>query len=95
MTSYLPGSNPPAVDRLVKENGITPGNRGPESVDATSGEVDALTTVPETLRLMLDVNLGPALWLSWALTPHMQQQGSIPGPRTHGIRVNAAAPQPR
>lgn len=30
----------------------------------------ALCTAPETLRLMLDVILGPALW-------HMQQQGSI------------------
>jgi 3-oxoacyl-[acyl-carrier protein] reductase len=84
MTSYLPGSHPPAVNRLVKENGITPGNRGPESVDATSGEVDALTTVPETLRLMLDVNLGPALWLSWALTPHMQHRARYQGPARTG-----------
>ncbi len=37
---------------------------------------DALTTTPETLRLMLDVNLGPALWLSQAVAPHMRQQGS-------------------
>jgi NAD(P)-dependent dehydrogenase (short-subunit alcohol dehydrogenase family) len=37
---------------------------------------DALTTAPETLRLMLDVNLGPALWLSQAVAPHMQQHGS-------------------
>ena len=37
---------------------------------------DALTTTPETLRLMIDVNLGPALWLSQAVAPHMQQQGS-------------------
>src|SRR4029077_163964 len=29
-----------------------------------------------TLRLMIDVNLGPALWLSQAVAPHMQQQGS-------------------
>ena len=45
---------------------------------------DALTTVPETLRLMLDVNLGPALWLSRAFAPHMQQQGSISGPARTG-----------
>lgn len=32
---------------------------------------DALATTPETLRLMLDVNLGPALWLSQAVAPHM------------------------
>ena len=37
---------------------------------------DALTTTAETLRLMIDVNLGPALWLSQAVAPHMQQQGS-------------------
>ena len=37
---------------------------------------DALATAPETLRLMMDVNLGPALWLSQAVAPHMRQQGS-------------------
>ena len=37
---------------------------------------DALSTTPEMLRLMLDVNLGPALWLSQAVAPHMRQQGS-------------------
>jgi NAD(P)-dependent dehydrogenase (short-subunit alcohol dehydrogenase family) len=37
---------------------------------------DALASTPETLRLMIDVNLGPALWLSQAVAPHMQQQGS-------------------
>jgi NAD(P)-dependent dehydrogenase (short-subunit alcohol dehydrogenase family) len=37
---------------------------------------DALATTPETLRLMIDINLGPALWLSQAVAPHMQQQGS-------------------
>jgi len=30
---------------------------------------DALSTTPETLRLMIDVNLGPALWLSQAVAP--------------------------
>jgi NAD(P)-dependent dehydrogenase (short-subunit alcohol dehydrogenase family) len=89
---------------------------------------DALTTTPETLQLMIDVNLGPALWLSQAVAPHMQQRGSgaivhvaaRPGVeptggmaaystskaalvqltrildvelRSHGIRVNAVAPQ--
>ncbi len=37
---------------------------------------NALTTSPETLRLMFDVNVGPALWLSQAVAPHMQQRGS-------------------
>ena len=36
---------------------------------------DALSTTPEMLRLMIDVNLGPALWLSQAVAPHMQRQG--------------------
>jgi NAD(P)-dependent dehydrogenase (short-subunit alcohol dehydrogenase family) len=37
---------------------------------------DALSTPPEILRLMLDVNLGPALWLSQAVAPYMQRQGA-------------------
>jgi NAD(P)-dependent dehydrogenase (short-subunit alcohol dehydrogenase family) len=37
---------------------------------------DALATTPEKLRLMIDVNLGPALWLSQAVAPHMQRKGS-------------------
>jgi NAD(P)-dependent dehydrogenase (short-subunit alcohol dehydrogenase family) len=45
---------------------------------------DALSTTPETLQLMLDVNLGPALWLSQAVAPHMRQQGS-------GVIVHVAA----
>jgi NAD(P)-dependent dehydrogenase (short-subunit alcohol dehydrogenase family) len=45
---------------------------------------DALATTPETLRLMIDVNLGPALWLSQAVAPHMQRKGS-------GVIVHVAA----
>jgi NAD(P)-dependent dehydrogenase (short-subunit alcohol dehydrogenase family) len=37
---------------------------------------DALSTTPEAWRLMLDVNLAPALWLSQAAAPYMQQRGS-------------------
>jgi NAD(P)-dependent dehydrogenase (short-subunit alcohol dehydrogenase family) len=37
---------------------------------------DALSTTPEDLQLMVDVNLGAALWLSQAVVPHMQRQGS-------------------
>jgi len=37
---------------------------------------DVLATTPEMLRLMLHVNLGPALWLTQAVAPHMRQQGS-------------------
>lgn len=37
---------------------------------------DALTTTPELFRLMIDVNLGPALWLSQAVAPYMKERGS-------------------
>lgn len=37
---------------------------------------DALTTTPEDLRVMVDVNLGAALWLSQAAGLHMRQRGS-------------------
>jgi len=47
---------------------------------------DAASTTPDLLRLMMDVNLGPALWLSQAVAPHMQQQGS-------GAIVHVAARQ--
>jgi NAD(P)-dependent dehydrogenase (short-subunit alcohol dehydrogenase family) len=37
---------------------------------------DALSTTPETLRLLVDVNVGPALWLTQAVAPHMTKRGS-------------------
>ena len=61
------------IDRIAGEVGL------PEVLVNTIGTFrpgDALTTTPETLRLMIDVNLGPALWLSQAVAPHMQQRGS-------------------
>jgi NAD(P)-dependent dehydrogenase (short-subunit alcohol dehydrogenase family) len=36
----------------------------------------ALNTTPDLLRLMIDVNLGSALWLSQAVAPSMQSNGS-------------------
>ena len=36
---------------------------------------DALATTPDDLRLMIDVNLGAALWLSQAVEPYMRQGG--------------------
>jgi len=45
---------------------------------------DTLTSTPEALRLMIDVNLGPALWLTRILDVELRPQG---------IRVNAVAPQ--
>jgi NAD(P)-dependent dehydrogenase (short-subunit alcohol dehydrogenase family) len=61
------------IDRIAAEVGP------PDVLVNTIGAFrlgDALSTTPETLRLMLDVNLGPALWLSQAVAPHMRQQGS-------------------
>lgn len=40
------------------------------------GQGDVLSTTPEQLRLMFDVNLAPALWLSQAAARHMQRRGS-------------------
>jgi NAD(P)-dependent dehydrogenase (short-subunit alcohol dehydrogenase family) len=37
---------------------------------------DAVSTTPEELQLMVDVNLGTALWVSQAVAPHMQRRGS-------------------
>jgi NAD(P)-dependent dehydrogenase (short-subunit alcohol dehydrogenase family) len=37
---------------------------------------DALSVTPDTLRTMVDVNVGPALWLTQAVAPFMQQSGS-------------------
>ena len=73
----------PLIDRIAAEAGP------PGVLVNTIGMFqpgDALTTTPEALRLMIDVNLGTALWLSQAVAPHMQQQGS-------GAIVHVAARQ--
>jgi NAD(P)-dependent dehydrogenase (short-subunit alcohol dehydrogenase family) len=69
------------VDRIAGEVGP------PDVLVNTIGAFrpgDALTATPETLRLMIDVNLGPALWLSQAVAPHMRRRGS-------GVIVHVAA----
>jgi NAD(P)-dependent dehydrogenase (short-subunit alcohol dehydrogenase family) len=61
------------VDRIADEVGP------PDVLVNTIGAFqpgDALAVTPESLQLMIDVNLGPALWLSQAVAPHMQRQGS-------------------
>jgi NAD(P)-dependent dehydrogenase (short-subunit alcohol dehydrogenase family) len=71
----------PLVDRIAAEVGP------PDVLVNTIGMFrpgDALTTTPETLRFMIDVNLGPALWLTQAVAPHMRQLGS-------GVIVNVTA----
>jgi NAD(P)-dependent dehydrogenase (short-subunit alcohol dehydrogenase family) len=54
------------IDRIADEVGP------PDVLVNTIGAFhpgDALTATPETLRLMIDVNLGAALWLSQAVAP--------------------------
>jgi NAD(P)-dependent dehydrogenase (short-subunit alcohol dehydrogenase family) len=61
------------VDRIAREVGP------PAVLVNTIGafrQADALSTTPEALQLMLDVNLGPALWMTQAVAPHMTQLGS-------------------
>ena len=61
------------IDRIASEVGP------PDVLVNTIGTfrpADLATTTPELLRLMIDINLGPALWLSQAVAPHMRQQGS-------------------
>jgi NAD(P)-dependent dehydrogenase (short-subunit alcohol dehydrogenase family) len=62
-----------AVDRIAADVGP------PDILVNTIGTFrlgDAVSTTPEDLHLMIDVNLGPALWLSQAVAPHMQRRGS-------------------
>ena len=61
------------IDRIASEVG--PPNVLVNTI-GTFRPADALSTTPEALHLMIDVNLGPALWLSQAVAPHMQRQGS-------------------
>jgi NAD(P)-dependent dehydrogenase (short-subunit alcohol dehydrogenase family) len=68
-----PTAAAPMVERIVHDVG------SPAVLVNTIGAFqtgDALTTTPEQLRMMIDVNFGPALWLSQAVAPHMQQSGS-------------------
>jgi NAD(P)-dependent dehydrogenase (short-subunit alcohol dehydrogenase family) len=61
------------IDRIAAEVGP------PDVLVNTIGAFhlgDAVSTTPEELQLMVDVNLGAALWLSQAAAPYMQRQGS-------------------
>jgi len=37
---------------------------------------DTLAATPEDLRLMIDVNVGPALWLTQAVVPYLRDRGA-------------------
>ena len=68
-----PATAGPLVERIAAEVGP------PAVLVNTIGAYelgDALTVTPQTPRTMIDVNLGPALWLTQAVVPHMQQAGS-------------------
>jgi NAD(P)-dependent dehydrogenase (short-subunit alcohol dehydrogenase family) len=68
-----PSAAKAAVDRVAAEIGP------PAILVNTIGAYalgDALSVTPDTLRTMVDVNVGPALWLTQAVVPHMQQAGS-------------------
>ena len=61
------------VERVVRDVGP------PDALVNTIGAFQtggALTTTPDLLHQMIDVNLGPALWLSQAVAPYMQRNGS-------------------
>jgi NAD(P)-dependent dehydrogenase (short-subunit alcohol dehydrogenase family) len=62
-----------AVDRIAAEVGP------PEVLVNTIGTCypgEALTATPEDLRLMIDVNVGAALWLTQAVAPYLRERGS-------------------
>jgi NAD(P)-dependent dehydrogenase (short-subunit alcohol dehydrogenase family) len=61
------------IDRIAAEAG------SPEVLVNTIGTYrlgDALTATPDDLRLMIDVNVGPALWLTQAVVPYLRDRGS-------------------
>jgi len=67
----------PAVARNVIDR-IATASGPPEVLVNTLGAFrpgEAVTATPEDLRLMLDVNLGAALWLSQAVAPYMRGRG--------------------
>jgi NAD(P)-dependent dehydrogenase (short-subunit alcohol dehydrogenase family) len=62
-----------AIDRIAAEVGP------PEVLVNTIGAYhlgDALSVTPDDLRLMIDVNLGAALWLTQAVVPYMRDRGA-------------------
>ncbi|WP_327406729.1 SDR family NAD(P)-dependent oxidoreductase [Streptomyces sp. NBC_01288] len=67
----------PAVARNVIDR-IAAASGPPEVLVNTLGAFrpgDALAATPDDLRVMLDVNLGAALWLSQAVAPYMRRRG--------------------
>ncbi len=72
------------VDRIAAEIGP------PEVLVNTIGTYrlgEALTATPEDLRLMIEVNVGAALWLTQAVVPYLRERGS--GSIVHVAAVRA------
>ena len=68
-----PSAAAPMMERIAHEVGA------PDVLVNTIGtylSANALSTTPDQWHLMLDINLAPALWLSQAVAPYMQQRGS-------------------
>jgi NAD(P)-dependent dehydrogenase (short-subunit alcohol dehydrogenase family) len=68
----------PAAARAVVDR-IAAGVGPPEVLVNTIGMFhpgEALTATPEDLRLMIDVNVGAALWLTQAVAPYLRDRGS-------------------
>ena len=68
----------PAVARSLVEQIAAEVGR-PEVLVNTIGTYhpgEALAATPEDLRLMFDVNVGTALWLTQAVAPYMRERGS-------------------
>jgi NAD(P)-dependent dehydrogenase (short-subunit alcohol dehydrogenase family) len=69
-------TDPAAAKSLVDEIAAEVGP--PEVLVNTIGMFrlgEAVATTPEDLRVLMDVNLGAALWLSQAVEPYMRQRG--------------------
>jgi NAD(P)-dependent dehydrogenase (short-subunit alcohol dehydrogenase family) len=63
----------PLIDRIAGEIGA------PDILVNTLGAYgvgDALSATSDDLELMMNVNLGPALWLTQAVAPHMVESGA-------------------
>lgn len=78
-----PAVSKPLVDRIVRDVGT------PDVVVNTIGAYelgDSSTVTPEIFTRLFEVNLGTALWITQAVAPHMQMQGS-------GVIVHISARQ--
>ena len=69
-------TDPEAARSLI--DGIATVTGPPEVLVNTIGTFrlgEAVTATPEDLRVLMDVNLGAALWLSQAVEPYMRERG--------------------